>query len=85
MNVKIPEQKVIEMSKQLVHNIRTNVSGEVDSKGKFKPKVTVEISRETEDGQIDSIKTMVLEQLNLSREVIEQKVTEMLLNMNGNQ
>jgi len=84
MSVQIPEQKVIEMSKQKIHNVRTNVSGEVDSKGKFKPKVTVEISRETEDGSIENIKKLVLEQLDLSREVIEQKVTEMLISMNGN-
>ena len=81
--MKIPEQKIVELSKEKIHRIRTNVSGEIDSKGKFKPKITIEIEREVDDGGFEEIKKVVLEQLNYSKEMVEEKITEMFINMNS--
>jgi len=82
MNLKLPEQKVVEMSKQLVHSVRTHVSVDTDSKGKRKPKVTIEIDRETDDGSLDNIKKLVFEQLDLSKELISEKLNELDLKLN---
>jgi len=82
MNLKLPEQKVVEMSKQLVHSVRTHVSVDTDSKGKRKPKVTIEIDRETDDGSLDNIKKLVFEQLDLSKEMISEKLNELDLKLN---
>ena len=82
MNLKLPEQKVVEMSKQLVHSVRTHVSVDTDSKGKRKPKVTIEIDRETDDGNLDNIKKLVFEQLDLSKELISEKLNELDLMLN---
>jgi len=85
MDLKLPEQKVVELSKQLIHSVRTHVSVDTDSKGKRKPKVTIEIDRETEDGTIENIKKLVFEQLELSKELISEKLNELdlILNTNG--
>ncbi len=82
IDVKLPEQKVVELSKQLTHSVRTNVAVETDSKGKRKPKITIEIGRETENGNIEVIKKLVIEQLNISQELILTKLNEMDLQLN---
>jgi len=81
--VKIPEQKLVELSKQITHHIRTNVSVDTDSKGKRKPKITIEIERETENGAIENVKKLVFEQLDLSKEAITTKLNELDLTLNG--
>ncbi len=75
----LPEHKVIEMSKDLIHQVRTHMVLEKDSKGRLKPKVSVEITRETHEGDIEVLKQMIFEQLDVSKEAIEQKMVELEL------
>lgn len=60
--------------KVLMHSVRTHISVEKDSKGVYKPKISIEVYRETEDGRIENINRLLEEQIRIIQDELAKTI-----------
>ncbi|MEM1973246.1 MAG: hypothetical protein QXN68_00490 [Thermoplasmata archaeon] len=64
----------MEEDRKLMHSVRTHLSVEKDSRGVYKPKISIEIYRETYDGRMENINKLLEEQIKIIQDELARTI-----------